>query len=563
MSNYNECVATYSYGADTSDGSVTEAELTAQLVACIVDQRVSATSDTAELSSSIDAFFLIFAASLVFFMQAGFAMLCAGSVQKKNVQNTMLKNLLDACGAALGFYSVGYAFAYGDSSGGTDISKTFIGDYNFFLMGLEVEAFSFWLFQFAFAATSATIVAGALAERCQMTAYFCYSAFVSGFLYPVIAHAVWSERGWLGAKNADPLFGVGMIDFAGSAVVHMTGGLTAVIAVKILGARKGRFFDDRGKKLPEPKEFLGHSSALQTLGGFILWFGWYGFNIGSTVNISTGVDVASLAGVNTTLSAAAGGVASLIANMIYVEKKTGEISFDLTKSMNGCLAGLVAITGGCAVVEPYGAIIIGFIAGLLYMCFSKLLLRWCVDDCVDAIPVHCIGGCWGAMAVGLFATPQYMENAYGTSTHVGWFYEWSRGSGNFNLLGCQLIGILFIGGWVTAIMLPFFSLLNFLGWLRADPLNELVGLDLSYHGGSYRRRGDSLSSEHLEAFRRRQRALNGDRLRDTSLPTSEVGSEDGRLMSEAKDEDLDESRDEAGNNSDIYIQPAHRVTGTY
>lgn len=220
-------------------------------------------------------------------------------------------------------------------------------------------------------------------------------------------------------------------------------------------------------------------------------------------------------------------------------------------------------TGGCAVVEPYAAIIIGFIAGLLYMCFSKLLLRWCVDDCVDAIPVHCIGGFWGATAVGLFATPQYMENAYGTSAHVGWFYEFSRGSANFNLLGCQLIGILFIVGWVTAIMLPFFSLLNFLGWLRADPLNELVGLDLSYHGGSYRSRGGSLSNEHLEAFRKRQRALNSDRLRDTSLPTSELGSEDGRLMSEAQDDDLDESRDEAGNHSDIYIQPAHRVTGIY
>ena len=217
-------------------------------------------------------------------------------------------------------------------------------------------------------------------------------------------------------------------------------------------------------------------------------------------------------------------------------------------------------TGGCAVVEPYGAVIIGFTAGLLYMCFSKLLLRWFIDDCVDAIPVHCIGGIWGVIAIGLFATPQYMENAYGTSTHVGWFYEFARGSASFNLLGCQLIGILFILGWVTAIMLPFFSLLNFLGWLRADPLNELVGLDLSYHGGSYRSRGGSLSNEHLEAFRKRKRALEGgDGLHDTSLPTSEILSEDGRLMSEALDEDLDESRDAAGNNSDIYIQPAHRM----
>ena len=244
MSSYEDCVALISANA-----TLTEQERTVQLVTCV----------GGEVAGGVDTFFLVYSASLVFFMQAGFAMLCAGAVQKKNVQNTMLKNLLDACGAALGFYSVGYAFAYGGSFEGG--KTTFIGNTNFFLMG--VDDYVFWLFQFAFAATSATIVAGTLAERCQMTAYLCYSVMLSGFVYPVIVHAVWSHTGFLSPRNVNPLFGVGMIDFAGSGVVHMTGGITAFIAAKILGARKGRFYDERGNKLTKPKSFPGHSIALQ------------------------------------------------------------------------------------------------------------------------------------------------------------------------------------------------------------------------------------------------------------------------------------------------------------
>lgn len=222
-------------------------------------------------ANSIDVFFLIYASSLVFFMQAGFAMLCAGCVQLKNVQNSMLKNLLDACGAALGFYSIGYAFAYGGSDF-EDPQKTFIGTSNFFLVG--VDNLMFWLFQFAFAASSATIVAGTLAERCQMAAYLCYSMTLTGFVYPVVAHSIWSPQGFLSADAVNPLWGVGVIDFAGSAVVHLTGGTTAIIATYLLGPRRGRFYDHRGQPLKTPKEFPGHSAALQMLGTFILWFGW-------------------------------------------------------------------------------------------------------------------------------------------------------------------------------------------------------------------------------------------------------------------------------------------------
>jgi len=196
-------------------------------------------------------------------MQTGFAMICAGCVRVNNIQNTLLKNLLDACGASLGFYTVGYAFAFGGSS--TDYGKTtFIGKEDFFLMGVEND--SFWLFQFAFCATSATIVAGTLAERCQMTAYLAYSIMLAAFVYPVVVHSIWSPQGFLSAHNSNPLWGSGMVDFAGGSVVHLTGGMTALIATMILGPRAGRFYDLSGEVLEEPREFTGHSLALQCLG---------------------------------------------------------------------------------------------------------------------------------------------------------------------------------------------------------------------------------------------------------------------------------------------------------
>ena len=195
-------------------------------------------------------------------MQTGFAMVCAGCVRLKNVQNTLLKNMIDACGVSYGFYSLGYAFAFGSDEG--DTSTTFIGNRNFFMIGIDDD--SFWLFQFAFCATSGTIVAGALAERCQMIAYLAYALFLSAFVYPVVVHAIWSENGFLSARNVNPLWGSGMIDFAGRCVVHITGGATALIASNVLGPRTGRFHDLHGNLLENPKEMPGHSLALQCLG---------------------------------------------------------------------------------------------------------------------------------------------------------------------------------------------------------------------------------------------------------------------------------------------------------
>ena len=194
-------------------------------------------------------------------------MLCAGCVRKKNVVNSMLKNLLDACGAAVAFYFVGYGLAFGDDND----EITFVGSQNF--VGTGDIDLGFWFFQFAFSATAVTIVAGTLAERCKMTAYFSYSMFLTGFVYPTIVHTIWSSNGFLSAFQKEPLGGVGVVDFAGSGVIHVTGGMTALIATRILGPRRGRFYADDGKPLETPVVIKGHSMALQLLGTLVLWFG--------------------------------------------------------------------------------------------------------------------------------------------------------------------------------------------------------------------------------------------------------------------------------------------------
>jgi Amt family ammonium transporter len=430
-----------------------------------------------------DVFFLLYAASLVFLMQAGFAMLCAGSVRAKNVKNIMLKNLLDACGGAIGFWSLGYAFAYGGSD---KYHKAFIGNTDFFLRNFsEGEDYASWFFQFAFAATAATIVAGTVAERCKMAAYLCYSVILTGFVYPVVVFSIWSSSGFLTAFNTDPFLGIGMIDFAGSGVVHMTGGATALIAAIILGPRQGRFYDSDGVPLVTPVNFKPHSVSLQMLGTFILWFGWYGFNPGSALKIAnaSSATIASLCAVTTTLAAASGCVTAMFTDTFLQKRLDGETQYDLSMAMNGTLSGLVGITAGCAVVTPWASIIIGIIAGWVYISFSKFLIKMKIDDAVDAIPVHFANGMWGCIAVGLFAEPDRTNLAYSTDLHVGWFYSWSRNSGDANLLLCQFCGVLWIIGWVSIIMIPFFSLLQYLNMFRVDELEERVGMDISHHKG--------------------------------------------------------------------------------
>lgn len=453
-----------------------------ELLKCVSD---SLEMRNVQLENALDVFFLLYAAALVFFMQAGFAMLCAGSVRQKNVQNTMLKNMLDACTGALSFWAIGYAFAYGDDASGYDGEATFIGKANFFLSDLDLDDIAYWLFQFAFAATSATIVAGTLAERCQMLGYMAYSMFLTGFIYPVVVHAVWSQKGFLSPYIDDVFLGTGVVDFAGSGVVHVTGGTAALFASYILGPRRGRFFDERtGERLANPKKVLGHSPSLQVMGTFILWFCWYGFNPGSIGSIHMGSSIAALAASTTTLAAAAAGITSLCVETMINERRTGEATFELTSALNGCLSGLVAITAGCGVVELWASVVIGIVAGLFYLLSDYLLNKYAIDDAVNAIPVHFSSGIVGMIGTGLFAKSEYLVDTFGDNApqfgdHQGWIYDFS----DARLLGAQVVCLLFIFGWVTFVMGPFFLFLDYHGYFRADPLEEVIGLDISYHGG--------------------------------------------------------------------------------
>ncbi|GMI09528.1 hypothetical protein TrVE_jg10393 [Triparma verrucosa] len=451
--------------------------------------------------NNIDTFWLIFAGSLVFFMQAGFAMLCAGCVRTINIKNIMLKNLLDACGGAIGYWILGYGFAYGSND------NAFIGDYNFLLVnadGMTGYDLSFFFFQWAFAATAATIVAGTVAERCRMIAYFIYSFALTAFVYPIVTRAFWDVHGWGSAfRSTGPrMFDVGMIDFAGSGVVHLTGGTTALVAAIILGPRIGRFKDEHGVKLLHPKDMGSHSVILQVLGTFILWFGWYGFNPGSTLIHSTpdASYTAAICAVNTTLSAASGAISAFGLRWFLSE----EGLLDITALSNGALSGLVAITAGCSVVWPWAAVVIGFTGGFIYIGASNLLIKLGIDDAVDAIPVHFANGIWGCIAVGLFATGTLINKAYDapTTLYQGWFYEWGNGSGDGRLLAAQLCGVLFIIGWTVCLMFPLFWTLNQFGLFRVSREEEQVGLDISHHGGA----GVHLTKPTAEAIENHRRS---------------------------------------------------------
>jgi ammonium transporter, Amt family len=383
---------------------------------------------------------------------------------QKNVNNTMMKNLLDACAAALAFYSFGYGIAYGSSRSS---SVTYVGTNNFFLRG-DVSFAEVFL-RYSFSTASVTIVAGTLAERCTMTAYLFYAFILSGFVYPVVVHAVWTNSGVL-----TNMFGTSFLDFAGAGVVHMTGGMTALIASLILGPRNGRFYEVNGK--PCVGLVTGHSVSLQLLGTLILWVGWYGFNVGSTLSLTVSTQdkalVAGLTAVNTTLSGACGCLSALLTKGAWFLYKEGEFPLDIVAAMNGALSGLVAITGGCGVVEPASSIPIGIVAGWLYLGTKHLLESCKVDDAVDAIPVHLANGMWGLLSTGLLASPNRLLAASGEGTNPGWLYSLS----NCSLLAAQIVGMIAITTWVTVTMFPLFKLLDKGGSFRVSEVDELIGL---------------------------------------------------------------------------------------
>lgn len=365
-----------------------------------------------------------------------------------------------------------YGVAYGTDKDGS--ASSFIGAGDFSLAkGDKATGFTDWstfLFQWAFSAAAATIVSGSVAERTAFQAYLGYSFFLTAFVYPTVTHWVWDTHGWLSAfKTENKLFDVGMIDFAGSGVVHMVGGFAGLMGAMIVGPRTGRFGAD-GRPIAMP----GHNASLVVLGTFILWVGWYGFNPGSMLAI-VGADSAAVvarSAVTTTIAAASGGVTAMTINYTLYHV------WDLIAVCNGCLAGLVSITAGCSVVEPWAALIAGVVGAFVIWGSGKLLLRLRIDDPLEAFPMHGMCGVWGVFFVGLFATEGYVAQAYGLAEY-GVFY-----GGSGNLLACQIIGIIVIIAWTCTLLGLFFGAFRAMGMLRTSAEEEAAGLDESKHGGS-------------------------------------------------------------------------------
>jgi len=441
-----------------------------------LESQLALTQDRRSTQSigDVDTFYLLWASSLIFLMQAGFATLSAGSIRSKNVKNILLKNLLDACMGALAWYLFGFAFAFGHTD---DSNSAFIGGGRFALRDMNdwsgsatAGDWAFFHFQFTFAAAAATIVSGAVAERCQLGAYLIYTVCITGFIYPVVVHWVWDGKGFLSAGNPDAIMH-GCLDFAGSGVVHMTGGWAALMGAKILGPRLGRWQD--------PGKFEGHSTPLQVIGTFLLWFGWYGFNPGSTGAIIGSALVAARSTVTTTLSAAAGGVAGLFLKRALPPKFGGSGIYDIGHTCNSLLGGLVGITAGCNVVHPWTAIIIGIIAALFYHAGSCLMRKLQIDDPLDAFAVHGMCGVWGVLAVGLFTVKEYSSSASQTPD-AGLFMPGTEG----RLFATQVVAILIEIPWVVITSGVMFMILKVVGILRVPLDQETAGLDESKHGGS-------------------------------------------------------------------------------
>ena len=396
-------------------------------------------------------------AALVFWMQAGFAMVEAGFTRAKNTGNIIMKNLMDFCIGTVVFILIGFSLLMGEDLMG------FIGKPGFDLFtAYESFDFSSFVFNLVFCATTATIVSGAMAERTKFLSYCIYSAVISALIYPIEAHWIWGG-GWLAQ--------LGFHDFAGSCAIHMVGGISALIGAKMLGPRIGKFNHDASGKVIKVNAFPGHSIALGALGVFILWLGWYGFNGAA----ATSVEQLGSIFLTTTVAPA---VATVVC-MIFTWIKYGKP--DVSMCLNASLAGLVAITAPCDVTDCFGACVIGAVGGLLVV-FGVWLLdnKLHIDDPVGAVAVHCMNGIWGTLAVGLFATdtaPGYaIANASG-KTLTGLFY-----GGGFELMGLQLLGFASVAAWTVVTITITFLVIKATVGLRVSREEELIGLDATEHG---------------------------------------------------------------------------------
>ncbi len=409
------------------------------------------------LNGQIFGVWFLIGAALVFWMQAGFAMVETGFTRAKNAGNIIMKNLMDFCIGTVVFILIGFGLLLGEDMAGL------IGKPGFDIFtAYESFDWSNFVFNLVFCATTATIVSGAMAERTKFLSYCIYSGVISALIYPIEAHWIWGG-GWLSQ--------IGFHDFAGSCAIHMVGGISALIGAKILGPRIGKFNTDKNGKVTRVNAFPGHSIPLGALGVFILWLGWYGFNGAA----ATSVEQLGSIFVTTTIAPA---VATVVC-MIFTWIKYGKP--DVSMCLNASLAGLVAITAPCDVTDAFGAIVIGAVAGLLVV-FAVWFLdyRLRIDDPVGAVAVHMMNGIWGTIAVGLFATnaaPGYsVADASGTEL-TGLFY-----GGGIKLLGLQLIGFASVAAWTAVTITIVFLVIKATVGLRASQEEEIVGLDATEHG---------------------------------------------------------------------------------
>ena len=396
-------------------------------------------------ATSINLIWMLLTAFLVFMMQGGFAMLETGFTRAKSAGNIMMKNLLDFCFGSIAFWAIGFGIMFG-------AGNLLFGTSGFFLSagkgGSDLWQYGFFMFQLVFAATAATIVSGAVAERIKFVGYLIYTVVITALVYPVVGHWIWGG-GWL-SKLSSPF-----IDFAGSTVVHSVGGWAALAGAIVLGPRIGKYF---GKTV---RAIKGHSLTLAALGVFLLWFGWYGFNPGSTL-AGTNWSIAAIA-VTTTLGGAAGAIGGLITSWFKYKKP------DVGLTLGATIAGLVAITAGTANVSPFSSIIIGAVGGILYVYSVAFFDKIKVDDPVGAISAHASCGVWGTFAVGLFA-----QEAFGGIN--GLFF-----GGGISQLLSQFVGITSVFIFVFPSMLFAFKIMDKIFGLRVSREDELKGLDISEH----------------------------------------------------------------------------------
>lgn len=396
--------------------------------------------------SATDTLWVLLGTVLVFFMQAGFALVESGLTRAKNAGNIIMKNLMDFVAGSLLYWIIGFGIMFGVTNGG------FIGTPDLFVTGnydSNIPGYVLLMFQTVFCATAATIVSGAMAERTKFSAYLFYTVILTGFVYPISGHWIWNDNGWLA--------GLGFEDFAGSVAVHMVGGIAALVGAKILGPRIGKYDKDG-----QAQDIPGHNVVIAALGVFILWFAWFGFNGASTLEATESEALTEIGTVllNTNLSAASGALIAMILSWVRLGKP------DVGQSLNGALAGLVGITAGCAVVNAFGAVVIGIISTIAMVYGGEFVEKSLkIDDPVGAFAVHGIAGAVGTVLIGVFAVDG------------GLFY-----GGGVATLGVQAIGTVAVALWVAITMFIAFTIIDKVVGLRVKEEEELAGLDRTEHG---------------------------------------------------------------------------------